>query len=311
MATSEITLKTKDPTADTFTFVHVSDSQDGPNEFDRVLSAVTNDADFVIHTGDVVQYSKYEHLWEDMLDSEHLASIPVMAISGNHETTYTKCGSSETFKHFHHNIPDQAVTKGYFYSFIYGNAKFIMLNTNDLDSNKKLKEDQYNWLINELRNNTCKWTIVSMHNPLYSVGKYGSTEGTNATALALQEQLQGIFAQYGVDIVLQGHDHAVSRTKPINGSGVPVSESTQTIGSTTYTVNPNGVIYMMNGPAGTQDRSPVSNYDKTLYAHAEKGKDASWAEFTLDGDTLTVTVKYLDGAQERVYYTWGIIKTNV
>ena len=74
-----------------------------------------------------------------MLDDNfaYLSRIPVMAISGNHETTYNTRGVAETFKHFHNAIPTQASTNlGYFYSFIYGDVKFIMLNTNDLTQNK-------------------------------------------------------------------------------------------------------------------------------------------------------------------------------
>ena len=63
----------------------------------------------------------------------------------------------------------------------------------------------------------------------------------------------------------------------------------------------------MNGPAGTQQRAPVA-IDESLYAHAEAGRVASFAEITVSEDTITVTVKYLVGYSERVYYTWGIRK---
>ena len=101
-----------------------------------------------------------------------------------------------------------------------------MLNTNNLDlANKSgLESAQYNWLINELETNTSKWTIVSMHNPMYSVGKYGPNPSGNE-AKWLQEQLQGVFAEYRVDIVLQGHDHCVSKTYPMNAEGIPQSEN--------------------------------------------------------------------------------------
>ena len=307
----EISFETKNPDDGSFTFAHVSDTQDGANAFKNVLSSVSNTSDFIIHTGDVVQYSKYEYLWEQMLDgnSEYISRIPIMAISGNHETNFTNCGTQETYKHFNNKIPDQESTaRGYFYSFTYGNVKFIMLNTNDLSGNK-LKDEQYDWLVQELSTNTCKWTVVAMHNPLYSVGKYGSTPNTNTIALSLQEQLQGIFAQYGVDIVLQGHDHAISRTKPINENGEAQSEVINKVNGINYVVDPNGVIYVMNGTAGTQCREPVSSADASLYAYFEGSDSASWAEFTFDGDYLTVTVKRNDDGFESVYQTWGIYKT--
>ena len=244
-----------------------------------------------------------------MLDDnfEYLSRVPVMAISGNHETTYNTSGAEETFKHFNNSIPAQASTNlGYFYSFIYGDVKFIMLNTNDLTGNK-LKAEQYNWLVNELKTNTCKWTVVALHNPMYSAGKWGANSANNAIALALQGQLRGLFAQYGVDIVLQGHDHVISKTNPLDGNGIAQSEVIENIDGVEYSVNPSGVIYLMNGPAGSQTRVPYVTND-ARYAYAEGSKAASWAELSFEGDILTVTVKYHDGTNERVYHTWGIKK---
>ena len=317
IGTAATTVQTKDVNSTSFTFAHVSDSQTtegtgyGGTYFAKTLSKIVGNNDFIVHTGDIVENSKYEYEWTAMLHDNfnYLSQIPIMAISGNHETTY-KNGSNETFKHFNYKLPAQASTEqGLFYSFIYGNTKFIMLNTNDLTGNK-LKDEQYNWLTNELKNNTCTWTVVSLHNPLYSVGKYGADSSRNAIALALRSQLRGIFAQYGVDIVLQGHDHAISRTYPINASGVPQTERWETINGVEYSIDPNGVIYVMNGPAGNQSRAPYE-IDSSLYHYAGASKACSWAEFTISGNKLTVSVKYTDGTNVNVYHTWGISKTAV
>ena len=247
IGTKEITFTTRDTKSTSFKFTHVSDTQNTSNSgavFGKVLEQVVSSSDFILHTGDVVEWSKYESQWTNMLDAnaKYLSTIPMMALAGNHDTTY-QAGSNETFKHFNNKIPTQASTlKGYFYSFVYGNVKFIMLNTNDL-TGTQLKAEQYNWLVNELKNNTCMWTIVSMHNPMYSVGRYGSMSTHNGVALALQQQLQGIFAEYGVDIVLQGHDHVVSKTFALDGTGAAVSETMKTVDGVEYTVDPNGVIY--------------------------------------------------------------------
>jgi hypothetical protein len=112
-----------------------------------------------------------------------------------------------------------------------------------------------------------------------------------------------------VDLVLQGHDHAISRTFPIGSDGVASGETTETQEGVEYIVDPDGVIYLMNGPAGTQQRSPVA-IDENLYAYAEASNKASWAEITVTEDTLTVTVKWHTGAVEKVYHTWGIKKAS-
>jgi hypothetical protein len=183
-----------------------------------------------------------------------------------------------------------------------------MLNTNRLSADA-LTTDQYDWLVNELQTNTATWTIVTMHNPMYSAGRYGANPDLNSISLALRSQLQGIFAEYGVDIVLQGHDHAISRTNPINGSGIPTTETWQTQDDIQYSVDPDGVLYLMNGPSGEQSRTPYA-VDKTLYNYAQESKKGSWAEFTIDGNQLTVKVNYLSSANKPMnYQTWGILKT--
>ena len=325
--TKVATFKTSDPTAESFKFAHVSDSQvsgtDSENTgvgsgeaFGKTLSAIVeNNNDFIIHGGDVVEWSKYESYWKYMLDSnfEYLSQIPVNAISGNHEAVY-RSGSYEIYKHFNNSIPEQDTKLGYYYSFEYGNVKFIMLDTNSRNSDNTLKEDQYNWLISELENNDCLWTIVTMHNPMYSLGKYGMNPSNNAIALALRNQLQGVFAEYGVDIVLQGHDHLVSKTKPIDSDGNPTSATGIIEGGIGYSLDPDGVIYLMNGPAGNQIREPYNpnanvSELQTYYDYGVASMASSWAEFELNGNAMTVTVRYIDDLGEvKNYYTWGILK---
>ena len=305
-------------------FVHVSDSQAEGNKsngglgtgvaFSNVLKNVTTDPSvkFMVHTGDVVEYSRYQNYWNNMLDANimYLSKIPVMAISGNHETTY-KNGSNETFNRFNYKIPIQKNTKlGFYYSFSYGNVKFIMLNTNELNGSR-LTNAQYSWLENELQNKTEKWTVVSMHNPMYSVGKWGSDNTKNGIALALAHQLKGLFAEYGVDVVLQGHDHMVSRTYPLNENGEAMEEKTEEIDGIKYIKDPSGVIYVMNGPAGDQAKGESSIYahDESLYAYALPSKVSSWAEFDVSGDVITVTVKTAQSGTAANIISWGIKKT--
>ncbi len=310
IGTAETTIRTNDCNKKAFCFAHVGDSQEGPQEFRNVLSRIYEKMDFLIHTGDFVQRTKYEYQWTEMLDGSYpyISSIAIMPIGGNHEARYGhSAGKYEIEKHFNNRLPiEQSTELGCFYSFEYGDVKFIMINTNDLE-NSSLKADQYNWLIKELKENKSRWTIVSMHNPIYSVGQYGADPERNGIARALKEQLVGVFAEYGVDVVLQAHDHAISRTLPISGNGMPMNETVETVNDIEYSIKPNGVIYLMNGPTGTQTRIPVK-IDEAIYKYAERSNAASWAEFFIDGDTLTFEVKWLDGENERTYYKWGIKK---
>lgn len=323
--TEAATVKTVVPTEKRrWRFSHVSDSQaegdvtsggvDTGNAFAKVLKNVTGKYNnrFMIHTGDVVEYGKYESYWTEMLDKNfnYLSRLPIMAISGNHETTY-KNGAYETYKHFDYKMPEQYTDLGFYYSFSYGGVKFIMLNTNRLFADNKLSTDQYEWLENELKTKTEKWTVVCMHNPMYSVGKWGSDPTRNAISRALTAQLGGLFAEYKVDLVLQGHDHMVSRTHPIGTDGKPAEEKKETSGGVEYTLNPDGVIYVMNGPAGDQkkDKSSIYPHDESLYEYAETSEESSWAEFEVSADSITVYVRNAGSGAVKTTHVWGIKKT--
>ena len=150
-----------------------------------------------------------------------------------------------------------------------------------------------------------------MHNPLYSVGKWGLDPSRNSVALGLQVQLGGLFYDYGVDLVLQGHDHCVSKTYPLDGSGyADKNYATTEIDGVTYAQNPDGVYYLMNGPAGDQNRSPYATETPAEYEYAVGGHQKSWAEITVDGNKLTVSVKYHNTSVKNYEgCTWGIVKT--
>ncbi len=313
VSSAEIELTTVDPNKKSFKFASISDSQSYESgEFlQNALKGIGN-VDFYLHTGDICEDTKHEQNWTDMLhfNSEYLTKTPMMVTAGNHDTTH-KSGSNEVYKHFNNKIPLQGTTvSGYFYSFDYGDVKFIVLNTNRLNSQSKLPDLQYNWLIDTLENNTKKWTIVSMHNPLYSVGKWGSRPDLNGVSLALQEQLTGVFAKYGVDLVIQGHDHEISKTYPIDEEGNPLTEVKSTINGVEYIVSPDAPIYIMNGTSGNQTRGPESSYRKELYDYAEASYVSGWAEYEVTENTITVSVKYYNTNTNTpvVVHTWGIKK---
>ena len=306
-----VTFTTRETKSESFTFSHMSDTQSknetgkGKN-FGTALKTIQDTSDFVLHTGDVVEYSKYEYEWTEMLDEnfEYLSKMPVMAIAGNHDTVF-KSGnrSREIWKHFNNKLPEQeSVGLGHYYSFVYGNAKFIMLNTNNNGTNG-LEQAQYDWLIDELENNDSTWTIVAMHCPLYSVGHHAADPSKNAEVLSLMEQLTGTFAEYGVDLVLQGHDHLLSRSKPIDADGNATEETWVAENYIDYSVNPDGVIYAMSGTTGTSAATVMG--DTTNYYYASGGATGMWADITIDGNTLTYAAHSIGGTTKK----WGIKKT--
>ena len=266
---SEIsTLTVPESIGEEFTFLHFSDTQNeegrSPAQYyhKAVARAVKEaDVDFILHTGDMVQSGKEDALWREMLYSPVLRSTPVMPISGNHEywKSYgSQDGLNETCRHYNITLPAQDVKNGMYYSFDRGDCHFIMLNSGDIPDGI-LWQEQLEWLKKDLSESQAKWTIVGIHEPLYSLGKYGSNPDKNANALLMQRELQPILTGR-VDLVLQGHDHMVQYTYPLDKDGNVISGSAvrvETEDGTAYDRYSlsGGVLYLMSGTAGSQNRN--------------------------------------------------------
>ncbi len=94
-----------------------------------------------------------------------------------------------------------------FYYFKRGPWLLISLNT---ELPEHLRPQQLGWLEDALRNNRTKCTLAYFHRPAYSSGRYGSPRG--------REIFKTLY-KYGVDLVLNGHEHFYSRTFPLNPDG--------------------------------------------------------------------------------------------
>ena len=321
----------KNPDDGKVTFFHMSDSQDATNmglfwAYDLKLAFENYpDADFVVNTGDIVQQGGVESEWTTTFNhtAPYLNNSVLVGVAGNHDYWddlmfgNTAC----TYAHFNMTLPNnQDAARGMYYSFDYGeDIHFVVLSTGDtvLTSDGKLTKTQVDWLKADLAASDAKWKIVAMHNPLYSPGKYGSG-ANNAVALALCEQLNPVFAQYGVDLVLNGHDHVYSVTYPIDSTGTAIKDyTTETIDGIPYMINPGGTVHLESGTAGEQYRALVSNtvtVATNLYKKATASGKVYYSAITIEGDTLTVRYHTVNatgayaGIKQSTTHKWGIIK---
>ena len=95
------------------------------------------------------------------------------------------------------------------YSIDYNDATIITL-----DSNRDpwFLFSQREWLEKTLKASKKKWKIVMLHHPVYSIK--GKTNN-----LAVRWMFDGLFREYGVDLVLQGHEHNYARMTNKNDEG--------------------------------------------------------------------------------------------
>ena len=107
---------------------------------------------------------------------------------------------------------------------------------------------QYNFVVNDLQsaaqNPNINWIIVNIHQWIYR------SSSSNAINDDVAEIYHPLFDQYGVDLVLAGHDHKYHRTYPIkyNPSNPPNPIVTST-NPNDYT-DPQGAIFTVVGTGG-------------------------------------------------------------
>ena len=163
------------------------------------------DPGLVLNTGDLVAAgSRYEQWKTQYFDplrglAEHVALFPCL---GNHE-------QNAIHYYNYHSLPDDQ--DEVYYSFDYGNAHFIALNSNARDAPFERGAPQTEWLIADLEaHRDATWTFVFFHHPLF---RAHATRGVTAQRWVWQP----IFDEYGVDLVITGHDHYYMRSHPIGG----------------------------------------------------------------------------------------------
>jgi hypothetical protein len=85
-----------------------------------------------------------------------------------------------------------------------GNVQLFVLNSNNVNRR------QTDWLKTVLPASTATWKVVLFHHPAWTCGEYRSDA-------AVVEKWVPLFEQYGVQLVLSGHDHNYQRFAPRNG----------------------------------------------------------------------------------------------
>lgn len=321
--------------SNSFSFVHLSDPQ-GYEEihydnYNEVLSNIYHqiNPNFLALTGDIVNDSSRggspnltQWHWALTSQKEYLQNMPVMATAGNHDAS-----DYDFYSRFNYNIPsDIDTTYGVYYSFDYNNAHFTVLNTNDSNSEvgslEGLSNNQIQWLIADLAANQEKtFKIVLMHKGIYDAGGHASDmEGADGDIELIRQQLTPIFTKYGVDLVLQGHDHLYSRSYPVvgfNEDGTTLAEKnnvkvSKVLNDNTYQLynDPDGVIYLNSGTASGSKYYGVVSYDATIIPIeiADSSSERMFTEIEIIDNELYATVYKLKNKRLYVFDTFGISK---
>lgn len=161
-----------------------------------------------VKDGSAEKLLEQEREYAGFLSSQVLKSVPLATTIGNHDSLTAGYQN-------HFNIPNPytqekgatAAGNGYYYR--YGNALFIVINTNNYNAadHKALIDKAVKSFPN------AKWKILMFHQDIYGSG----LDHSDSDGIILRTQLTPIIDEYQIDVVLQGHDHTYSRTYQLTG----------------------------------------------------------------------------------------------
>lgn len=268
-----------------FTFFAVGDIgepvEDGgtPHLLGEALKLHIDSLRFGLLLGDIIYPDGKSELYDSNLFQYFglvFPYVPVFPVLGNHDW----------------HEPDENYVKEWklpgnehYYSFDYGNAHFVALDTKMGDVLHDY-ESQVKWLEDDLSNvsGDQDWKIVFLHH-----------NGRSCTYKKDYEAVVGlypIFEKFGVDLVLNGHAHTYERLNPMNGSGevVPTTES-----EVAEYHDPAGFICITAGSGGKlrgigSDPTPFSpDPDHCRYPGLVAAFSHTWAflMLSIEGGTLT------------------------
>ncbi|WP_146563378.1 purple acid phosphatase family protein [Posidoniimonas corsicana] len=207
-----------------FTFVYFGDAQNAVRAmWSRVVREANQHAPrsaFMLHAGDLVNRGNRDAEWGEWFGAGAWLNgmIPSIASPGNHE--YGEGLSRHWRPQFSFPLNGPPGLEETVYWVDYQGARIISLNSNEQIERQTL------WLDSVLSDpNRPKWTFVTFHHPIFSAAK----ERDNAR---LRAAWRPVLEKHGVDMVLQGHDHAYARS----GLGGPKNVSDGVSGKSSNTV---------------------------------------------------------------------------
>ena len=136
-----------------------------------------------------------------------------------------------------------------------------LLNDKMIVENIPFDTEQYKFVVNDLEkastNSSIDWIIVMFHKPIYS------SLSSHMQEYIMRENYQPVFDKYGVDIVLQGHNHMYDRTLPIKFNPLNISKPIvdKSTNNTNNFFNPDGSIFSVIGSGGKSSHIILNHPD--------------------------------------------------
>lgn len=182
---------------------------------------------------------------------------------------------------------------GYYYSFDYGPAHFIVLNTQfeELDGLKPgLLQEELLWLKHDAAVSHKPWKIVLMHKDVIAYDEYQPGTGHTGGISDVGHDFMKSFDVLGIDLVLTGHMHTYRNRGHIYDE----------------TPSDHGPTYLMFGPAGNERYTvpPDTTFDKVSLDQSDPGHYRNYMTLAVTPTKCIATCHLEDGATvDRVVLT--------
>lgn len=262
--------------------------------------AANQEIDLIIHNGDISYADGYQGKWDTFLRSmeDVTAYVPYMVTPGNHEVGVIGelnlgLGYINRFILPGKNSigPD---LQNLYYSWNYGLAHFIALDTESVLNIALITQEQVDWLKQDLAQVDRKvtpWIIVFGHRPFYCSN---GDDDCGIEAGVLRLAVESLLNQYKTDLVLMAHKHDYERFWPTNSTGLPILSYD----------NPGAPVYILNGAGGNREglegiKVPLPNSAKALSAWGV-GTITIYNRTTLQWDFTSGTGSLLDSVVLKV-----------
>ncbi len=264
-----------------FSFIYFGDAQnDLKSKWSRTIRQAYShmpQADFMMHAGDLINIPHKDHEWGEWFYAGGwiYQTMPSIMTPGNHE--YHAASPTERVLSRHwkptftlpENGPEGLEETTYYFD--YQGTRFISINTPAFLYNKQDSAKQVVWLEKILAENDQKWTIVTMHFPIYSPAFERDNPG-------LRSALKPLFDKYNVDLVLQGHDHTYAR----GGNNLPIGARVLDSTGPVYVVSVSGPKMYISGLTDWIDRAAM---ETQLYQLVHVSPDSiTYEAFTTIGE---------------------------
>jgi hypothetical protein len=193
--------------ADSVKILVYGDTRTYPFDHDAVnaemINTYTYDPDYQtlsLFVGNWVTCSENEDDWtseffnENALNTkEFQANVPINGCKGNHEGD-----GNLYYKYWPYPYVDN-----FYWSFDYGPIHVAVV---DQSTSYRSGSMQYNWLVNDLATSDKPWKFILLHEPGWSAGGNGNNKD-------VQDHIQTLCLEYGVDIVIAGQNHFYARAE--------------------------------------------------------------------------------------------------